>query len=69
MKHAVQVTITGDGCYAVTQLIKQPGDREYTNTGNSLLVDKDEPTTDNYLLGAIQVGLRGGITQTKYYKP
>jgi hypothetical protein len=68
MKNGIQISLSDDGAYTVTQLNKRPGDAEYTSLGVSIFVDTGGPKTDQNLLHAIADGLAGRITQTKRLK-
>lgn len=68
MKFGVQISESDDGAIAVTQLVKKPGDVEFTSLGASVFVDKDGALTKQNLLESIQEGLQGQITKTKRKK-
>jgi hypothetical protein len=65
MKYGVQITETDDGAYAVTQLIKKDGDREFTNTGNTHFVPKAPVGVDLNLIMTASKGLKGQIKETR----
>ena len=69
MKFGVQITETEDGAYAVTQLEKRDGDREFTNTGFTHFVNKSGDDSVNFdLIMTASKGLKGEIRETRTAK-
>lgn len=64
MKYGVQITETDDGAYAVTQLAKKDGDREFTNLGHTHFVPKTVGVDLNLIMTASK-GLKGQINETR----
>jgi hypothetical protein len=66
MKYGIQITETDDGAYAVTQLEKRDGEREFTNTGKTHFVEKaPDGSMDLNLIMTAAKGLHGQIRETR----
>ena len=63
MKHAVKVTQTKDGAWAVSQL-KKDVNNFYKQSGGTTFVDFSKPRAAARLLKAIEQGLAGRIAAT-----